>query len=113
MNHGNRISDMIEVVTRITDITTHLVPDDDGIIIRFLNTGTNEQELYSQYGKIRTMPQAASMVSAAKYAGSTRLGTHLEAQVLKPYIYDFVDSGRKLERPLLISVITDGCVGPS
>lgn len=113
MNTGSRIDDMIEIVARIAEITTHLVPDEEGMVIRFLNSYRTEAELYRKYGKIRTAKEATSMISAAKYDRDTRLGAHLEADVLKPYIYDFIDNGKKLERPLLISIITDGCVSLS
>ena len=110
MNIGNRIDGMVDVVTRITEITTHLVPDDEGIIVRFLNTRDKERELYSQYGKIRTPQDATSILAAAEYKGPTELGTILEREVLQPYIYDIIDNGKTLDRPLLVSIITDGVV---
>ncbi|KAF8460890.1 hypothetical protein BDZ91DRAFT_700035 [Kalaharituber pfeilii] len=109
MRTGTRIDSMIEIVTRITEITNHLVPDDEGIEIRFLNTRAKEQGLYSQYKKIRTAQQATSMLASADYSGPTELGTVLKAQVLQPHVYDIIDNGRRLERPLFISIITDGC----
>jgi len=110
MNIGNRIDGMIDVVTRIAEIATHLVPDDEGVEVRFLNTHDKERALYAKYGKIRTPQDATSMLSGADYSGPTELGTILEREVLQPYIYDIIDNGKKFERPLLISVITDGVV---
>jgi len=107
---GDRIDAMIDVSRRITEIATHLVPDDEGVEIRFLNSNNKEHDLYKKYGKVKTTDAAAKMVAEANYSGGTKLGTILRDVILKPYVYEYLEKGHTLERPLLISIITDGCV---
>ncbi|MCJ1344266.1 hypothetical protein MMC31_002469 [Peltigera leucophlebia] len=40
--------------------------------------------------------------------GGTRIGANLREKILKPFIFDVLDRGDKLERPYLILTITDG-----
>jgi len=111
MKKGTRIDSMIDIIGRLTDITTRLIPDDEGVEIRFLNSGAKEQALYKKYATVTTPMDAGNMLTEADYGGVTRLGTVLRAEVLKPYIYDVLETGSgQLKRPLLISIITDGCV---
>ncbi|KAF8451562.1 hypothetical protein BGX38DRAFT_1269382 [Terfezia claveryi] len=110
MKKGARIDSMIDIIGRLTDITTRLIPDDEGVEIRFLNSGPKEQALYKKYSTVTTAMDAGNMLTEADYGGVTRLGTVLRAEVLKPYIYDVLETGSgQLKRPLLISIITDGC----
>jgi len=111
MKAGNRIDSMIDIVGRLTEITTRLIPDDEGVEIRFLNSGPKEQALYKKYATVKTPMDAGDMLTEAAYNGITKLGTFLRAEVLKPYIYDVLETGNgQLKRPFLISIITDGCV---
>lgn len=107
MNTADRIDSIIEVARRITEIATHLIPDDEGVEIRFLNSDEKEHDLYKKYGKLRSGEKAAMMVAEADYDGITMLGTVLRDLILTPYVYEPLEKG-PLERPLLISIITDG-----
>jgi hypothetical protein len=50
-------------------------------------------------------------MKAVEPRGNTKIGTYLEKKILKPLIYDIVKSGKTLERPIIVSCITDGCPG--
>ncbi|KAF8451724.1 hypothetical protein BDZ91DRAFT_809422 [Kalaharituber pfeilii] len=108
MIKNDRIDSMIEIVGRITKICTLLLPDDEGVEIRFLNCGAKEEELYRQYGTVRTSNDAETMIREAEYSGFTMLGTILKRDVLQPFVYDVLEVSGHLKRPLLISIITDG-----
>ena len=107
---GGRIDSMIDVTKRIAEIASYLIPEGEGMHIRFLNTSGKERELYDRYGKVKTASDVAEMVAQAQYAGKTKLGTILKEVVLEPHVYQHLNQNQKLERPLLISIITDGCV---
>ncbi|KAF8542144.1 hypothetical protein BDD12DRAFT_729732, partial [Trichophaea hybrida] len=109
MKTGTRIDSMISVTRQVTSIATHLVPPDEGVLIRFLNTSSKEQRLYDTYGAVNTPDAAAEMVSKAGYTGVTKLGTILRKVILEPFVYQHLENNRKLERPLLVTIITDGC----
>lgn len=110
MNTGGRINSMIDVTKGFAEIASILPPDDEGLRIRFLNNTNIERELYERYEKVRTASDAAEMLSQARYYGITLLGTVLKREVLEPYVYHYLDQNQNLERPILISIITDGCV---
>ena len=110
MNAGTRIDSMIDICRRMSEIATRLTPDDEGVEVRFLNTGPTEKALYEKYAKAKSPDDVANMVTEAKYKGPTKLGTVLRQEVLQPYIYDALSNEGSLKRPLLISIITDGCV---
>lgn len=84
----------------MASIATRAVPDNKGVHLRFINRlvlnsdNLNAEEIESS---MEFEPQ-----------GGTRIGTNLEKKILKPFIYDVLDRGDKLERPYLILMITDG-----
>ncbi|KAF8244392.1 hypothetical protein K440DRAFT_636149 [Wilcoxina mikolae CBS 423.85] len=92
MKTGTRIDSMISVTRQITSIATHLVPPDEGVHIRFLNTSSKEQRLYDTYGAVSTPDAAAEMVSKAGYTGVTKLGTILRKVILEPFIYQHLEN---------------------
>ncbi|KAL3446077.1 hypothetical protein BJX65DRAFT_279997 [Aspergillus insuetus] len=99
---GRRFEDQKDLVERITRITTRLVPDELGVGLYFINRATDRSEAL----------QAAdihSLMTGWTPSGATKIGTNLKANILKPLLYDRVAKGDKLERPLLISILTDGC----
>ena len=109
MNEADRIDSIVEVARRITEIATYLVPDDEGVVLRFLNSRKTERDLYEHedYKKIKSADVAAKMIRAADYDGCTMLGTELRNQILTPYVYEPLEKG-PLPRPVLISILTDG-----
>ncbi|KAG8811087.1 hypothetical protein FRC19_004109 [Serendipita sp. 401] len=88
-----------ELVKRITRIATRIVPDNYGVELRFINSDSTS-------GK--TMADIETAVGAVSPSGWTAIGTNLQDKILKPLVYDVINSGNKLDRPFLICTITDG-----
>lgn len=92
------------LVERITKITTRVLPEGEGVALRFINREVpNSSNL--RLGDIE------NIFKSMKWGprGNTEIGTNLRSKILKPLVYDKLDSASKnLERPLLISILTDG-----
>lgn len=89
------------LVQRITAITTRVVPDDEGIELRFINaTTTREMSRPS-------LQQIDSIMKKTPFDGWTEIGTNLESKVLQNMVYTPLSNGT-FKRPLLVSIITDG-----
>ncbi|UKZ72835.1 hypothetical protein TrVFT333_000472 [Trichoderma virens FT-333] len=102
MKQGTRQADQIDLVRRVARISTLLVPEDHGAGLLFINDKrTLNPNLNAE--------QVQDIMKATKASGKTRIGTQLETKILKPLVYDVINSGEKLKRPILISCITDGC----
>ncbi|KAH6611346.1 ankyrin repeat [Trichoderma cornu-damae] len=102
MKTGTRVDDQIELVRRVARISTCLVPDGCGTGLQFINdNGTLNDSLSSD--------QVEERMKSVKPRGNTKIGTHLEQKILKPLVYDRINSGKRLKRPILVSCITDGC----
>lgn len=101
-----RLQALRELVKRIISVATRAVPDNpknpgeklEGASLRFMNSNAEHT--------IRKLADLSQV--AFKADGVTPLGTQLDKKVLKPFIYDFLDTGKVLPRPLLIFTITDG-----
>lgn len=84
----------------MASIATRAVPDNKGVHLRFINRSIVKSDNLNA-GEIESG-------MAFEPQGGTRIGTNLEMKILKPFIYDVLDRGDKLERPYLILTITDG-----
>ncbi|EGR49302.1 uncharacterized protein TRIREDRAFT_106314 [Trichoderma reesei QM6a] len=99
---GTRARDQVELVRRVARISTLLVPDGCGTGLQFINKRhTLDDNLKAE--------QVEEIMRSFEPRGNTKIGINLERKILNPLIYDVIDSGKKLERPILISCITDGC----
>ncbi|KAL7795415.1 hypothetical protein V8C37DRAFT_408783 [Trichoderma ceciliae] len=94
--------DQIELVRRVSRISTCLVPDGCGTGLQFINDRRG-------LDKNLTAEQVGDIMTTVKPRGNTKIGTHLEQKILKPLVYDVIKEGKKLTRPILVSCITDGC----
>lgn len=88
------------MVERIARVATRIIPENMGIDLRFINarnafTDCREDQI----------PTNMKMVTPR---GSTPLGKNLQERILGPLIHDPIERGVRLERPYLISIITDG-----
>ncbi|PYH74498.1 uncharacterized protein BO88DRAFT_448310 [Aspergillus vadensis CBS 113365] len=101
-----RLEALQELVKRIISVATRAVPDNpkepgeklEGASLRFINSDAEHT--------IRKLEDLSQVnYKADDY---TPLGTQLDKRILKPFIYDFLDTGKVLPRPLLIFTITDG-----
>ncbi|PTB69528.1 hypothetical protein BBK36DRAFT_1111674 [Trichoderma citrinoviride] len=102
MKSGTRARDQIRLVRRVARISTLLVPDDCGTELQFINRKrTPDKTLKAE--------QVEEIMQSVEPRGNTKIGTNLERRILNPLLYDVVHSGGKVERPILVSCITDGC----
>jgi len=105
MGYENRYEYLIQLVTRIARIATKIVPDDmAGVDLRFVNN--NLASNLSETEVLQTMRQVWP-------SGVTEIGTNLRKKILKPLVYDVIDSNTittpiPFKRPLLVCIITDG-----
>lgn len=102
MKQGTRQSDQIDLVRRVARISTLLVPDGFGAGLLFINDKRDMNP------KLKA-EEVEEIMKTTKLGGKTRIGTQLEQKILKPLIYDVIKAEKKIERPILISCITDGC----
>ena len=88
------------LVKRIADIATRAVPGDEGVHLRFINNDAvcNNLSAAQVEAKLQFSP-----------GGGTALGANLTKKVLQPLVYDVIEKGEPLARPLLVLTITDGC----
>ncbi|KAK7740871.1 hypothetical protein SLS62_010968 [Diatrype stigma] len=100
---GDRWRAQIELVRRISSITTRAVPNNDGCHLRFINKDTsnanhlNEDQIDERIRSYRPDPY-----------NYTPIGTKLREHVLDPFVYKYLDTDRPLTRPYLVLVTTDG-----
>lgn len=95
-----------ELVQRIISIATRAVPENfeypgtkkEGAFLRFINMN-DEYTIHKQEDLDNVVFQAE---------GGTFLGTNLYKKILKPLVYDILETQKILPRPLLILTITDG-----
>ena len=91
-----------DLVGRITKITTKILPDGEGVALRFINRDVNNAANLSSedVGKIMDpMPWQPG--------GDTMIGTNLRTKILQPLVYAKFGP-QDLRRPLLVCIITDG-----
>ncbi|OJJ46598.1 hypothetical protein ASPZODRAFT_16352 [Penicilliopsis zonata CBS 506.65] len=101
MRRYHRIEPQNELVQRITSITTRIVPDDDGIELRFINQPT---EPCMSRPSLETIGEIMQRVP---FRGWTEIGTNLRLRVLEETVYAPLRQ-QNLKRPVLVSIITDG-----
>ncbi|KAI5847397.1 hypothetical protein DFP73DRAFT_545186 [Morchella snyderi] len=101
MQHDRRIPALQEMVRRIAKITGLF--ETEGIKVRCLNSSQD-----GEFNNIRTLEDVEKIMSEMKFSGLyTKIGTSLWDKILKPLVFDKIDSNN-LTRPLLVSIITDG-----
>jgi hypothetical protein len=101
MKKGQRKEHLEELSKRITSITTRVVPDDEGIEVRFINAATTP-------GMSKPSLEAISgIMEGVRFDGWTQIGTNLKKKVFDEIVYHQLDSDT-FKRPVLVSVITDG-----
>jgi hypothetical protein len=92
---GKRPEHLQKVLTEVSDI--YSLARQQGInSVRFLNT---------KQGKKDVTPDRVAEVLKVRYYGLTKIGTNLQKKILEPFVLN-----KKMEKPLLIMVITDGDV---
>lgn len=99
---GSQWDTQRRLVDRIAKLATRVVPDGYGVWLRFLNSPISGDNL--------THTEILQYYDSIGPTAMTPLGTTLRRRILEPLVYNVLPSrpNRKLERPLLICVITDG-----
>ena len=96
---GTRYEVMVALVKRMSRICTRLVPAGTGVELRFVNSNIAGQYKANEIEKL--------LKDISLKAGS-KLGTRLDAKILTPLVYDVINRGDRLQRPILVCTITDG-----
>lgn len=89
-----------KLALRIARTTTRILPDGEGVALRFINQETNESPSLDLDGIGRVLNSVTAK-------GDTPIGTTLRERILKPLVYDPLAAGT-MKRPLLVSILTDG-----
>ncbi|KAJ7697272.1 hypothetical protein B0H14DRAFT_3039294 [Mycena olivaceomarginata] len=102
MKREGRWAAQVRLVQKIAQITTRILPEGDGVALRFINQNVDNSEKLSLQ-EIGTIMDNMSW----QRNGNTAIGTYLRSKILEPLVYSKLQPPT-LTRPLLISVITDG-----
>ncbi|KAM0450880.1 hypothetical protein ACHAO4_006271 [Trichoderma viride] len=106
MKREGRWESQKELIQRITQVTTLVLPDGEGVALRFINRDVDNATNLTLEG-IRDILQPMTW----QPGGDTPIGTNLRSKILQPLVYDKITKGT-LERPVLIIIITDGMPEP-
>ncbi|KAK2882523.1 hypothetical protein FQN49_000249 [Arthroderma sp. PD_2] len=101
MRSDNRAEHQIDIVERIANIATRIIPDDEGVKVRFINRNT-DITIYK-----RNLDELRVIMEAEQPNGPTEIGTNLKRKVLDTLVYQPL-AAKSLKRPVLVSIITDG-----
>ncbi|KAL7909354.1 ankyrin repeat-containing domain protein [Trichoderma velutinum] len=104
MNQDNRIQLQADLGKRVTSLTTRLVPEDTGIELRFINA-PNEPRMSKPSSRL-----VNEILLNIPYSGPTEIGINCKAKILEEVVYRPIKES-KFKRPVLVSILTDGCPG--
>ncbi|KAL6902550.1 hypothetical protein GGI43DRAFT_343197 [Trichoderma evansii] len=107
MRAGTRVKDQKEMVRRVTRISTSLVPSGHGTSLQFINHDLDDG--LDVHNDTLSHIQVEAIMNSVEPSGHTEIGTNLKKKILKPLVYDVIKKNKRLERPILVSCITDGC----
>ena len=96
--NGERIDDLKMILCKVAEIATMF--DDDGIIVRFMNSNVNGDG-------VRNSAEVEALFSQVKFTGITPLGTNLNKKVIQPFVVGQAQSNT-MNKPVLTIAITDG-----
>ncbi|KAI1170930.1 hypothetical protein F4777DRAFT_567492 [Nemania sp. FL0916] len=85
---------------RITRTTTRILPDGEGVSLQFIN---RQMDINPDRG----LSSIEEGMNSTQPRGNTEIGTTLRDRILEPLVYSKL-ANKTLERPLLVSIITDG-----
>ncbi|KAJ3096289.1 hypothetical protein HDU97_006047 [Phlyctochytrium planicorne] len=95
---GTRIDDMKVILERVAEVAT--IFDDDGISVRFMNAEVRGDHIRAAY-------DVQNLLQGIPFKYTTPLGGELKKKILDPMVMKPLREGR-LEKPVLVIVITDG-----
>ncbi|KAL8413223.1 hypothetical protein RB594_004738 [Gaeumannomyces avenae] len=105
--HENRWQTQRDLVKRIARITTRILPEGEGVALRFINQGVSDKSSNLTFNELCDMMDSANWMKK----GRTDIGTHLRSKILEPMVYKKLLQNT-FTRPLLVSVVTDGVPDP-
>lgn len=85
---------------RIARTTTRILPDGEGVALRFINHQTDESSTLR-------LEDIGRVLNSIPARGGTYIGRKLRERILQPMVYEPLTKGT-LKRPLLVSILTDG-----
>ncbi|KAK7033426.1 putative ankyrin repeat protein [Favolaschia claudopus] len=104
MKRDGRWEAQVRMVKKIAQITTRVLPEGDGVALRFINQDVDNSEKLS-------LQDIGRIIDGMSWQrnGDTAIGTFLKSKILEPLVYSQLKAKPPtFKRPLLISVITDG-----
>jgi hypothetical protein len=97
---NSRYHSLRQLVLRITNVATKLLPDNATVKVRFINDTRNHDV---------TASGVDAVMESVTPSGFTPLGTSLVEKILQPLVYDKISNpSYEFEQPLLVCTITDG-----
>lgn len=106
MKRQGRWEGQKELVERIARITTKILPEGEGVALRFINREVDNSSNLS-------LEQIGAILDPMPWqpGGDTNIGTYLRSKILVPLVYDKIRDG-VFDRPVLVSIMTDGMPSP-
>jgi hypothetical protein len=105
MSDEGRWNSQKKLITRITHLTTQILPEGEGVALRFINREVEKPSNLTLEGIGKIMDPMLCDINAG-----ANIGTSLRSKVLEPLVYNKINT-KNLERPLLITIMTDGVPG--
>jgi hypothetical protein len=106
MRRDGRWESQKRLIQRITKITTQILPVNEGVALRFINREVDDSSNLS-LGRIGQIMDPMPW----QPGGDTEIGTYLKSRILEPLVYGKI-AAKTLERPILVSIMTDGMPEP-
>ncbi|KAF5978238.1 transcription factor [Fusarium coicis] len=106
MKREGRWANQKALIGRIAKITTKILPDGEGVALRFINQDIDNSSNLS-FDQISNIIQPMSW----QPDGDTDIGTNLKRKILEPLVYAKI-ANKTFDRPLLVSISTDGMPEP-
>ncbi|KAG5781373.1 hypothetical protein H9Q73_005002 [Fusarium xylarioides] len=106
MKREGRWANQKALIGRIAKITTKILPDGEGVALRFINQDIDNSSNLS-------FDQISSIIQPMSWQpnGDTDIGTNLKRKILEPLVYAKI-ANKTFDRPLLVSISTDGMPEP-
>ncbi|KAL2918937.1 hypothetical protein HK105_201771 [Polyrhizophydium stewartii] len=95
---GSRLEDLKFILAKAAEVMTLF--DNDGVQIRFINSGTMGEG-------IRSADHVNGLITQIQFVHGTPLGTNFKSKIVDPLVVEPAKTGQ-LEKPVLAIIITDG-----
>ncbi|KAL7944572.1 hypothetical protein V8C42DRAFT_353465 [Trichoderma barbatum] len=106
MKREERWESQKELIQRIAQVTTLILPEGEGVTLRFINRDVDNSTNLALEG-IENILQPMTW----QPGGDTPIGTNLRSKILQPLVYSKIED-KALEKSLPIIILTDGMPEP-